>query len=92
MDGPVLAVGEMFTLAADGVAHAPRNPGGWHCRVTGAVFGDGLVSVQEMKIDGSRWRPAMRTTVLVSALRPLAVQTDLFGDPEHERTMTRAHL
>lgn len=70
----------MFTLAPNGLPHSPRNPGGWHCRVLGTPS-EGTVHVQEMKVDGGRWRPSMQTSVFVHALRPLAVQLDEVSEP-----------
>lgn len=52
-----------------------------HCRVSGDPY-DGKVWVQEMKLDGGRWRPRMCTLVAVRALVPLCVQVDLFGEVE----------
>ncbi|MFI6266141.1 hypothetical protein [Micromonospora sp. NPDC051006] len=72
--------GEMYTITAHVLPHGEPNPGGWHCRITGDER-DGKVVVQQMRLDGTRWTPGMSTSVYVTALRPLAVQVDLFGDP-----------
>ncbi len=55
--------------------------GRWHCRTKGSVFGDDLITVQQMKIVGGQWKPAMSTAVPVAALVPLEVDVDLFGNP-----------
>lgn len=85
--------GEMYTVAPHVLPHGPHNPGGWHCRTTSDER-DGKVAVQEMRLDGTRWRPGMHTFVYVTALMPLVVQVDLFGDPtppdSHRRASRRA--
>jgi hypothetical protein len=72
--------GEMFTVTAHRLPHGADCGGGWHCRITGDER-DGKVPVQQMKPDGDQWRPSMSTLVYVAALRPHAVQVDLFGNP-----------
>ncbi len=59
----------MFTVAPHVLPHGEPTAGGWHCRINGPV------------LDGDRWRPGMSTLVFIAALRPLAVQVDLFGNP-----------
>ena len=76
--------GEMYTVTPHRMPDGSKTGflcGTWHCRVKSRMVHDGRISVQEMKIDGRRWKPAMSTVVPVSALHPLAVQVDLFGDP-----------
>jgi hypothetical protein len=74
---PPMTRGEMYTVTAHALPHGADTAGGWHCRLTGNPQ-DGKVVVQQMRIDGDRWRPSMSTSVYVTALGPLQVQTDLF--------------
>lgn len=77
-------VGEMYTVTPHRMYDGSKTGfqcGTWHCRVKGNVFDGCKVTVQEMKIDGGRWKPAMSTTIHVDKLRPLAVDVDLFGNP-----------
>ncbi|MCW2768520.1 MAG: hypothetical protein JWO11_4479 [Nocardioides sp.] len=77
------AVGEMYTVVPHMLPHGDRC-GTFHCRVTSGPR-DGKAIVQQMKIDGQRWKPSMSTCVFITALRPLEVQVDLFGDPSPVR-------
>jgi hypothetical protein len=74
--------GELYTVSPHVLPHGAKC-GTWHCRIT-SVGADGKATAQQMKIVDGRWRPSMSTCVFVSALRPLAVQLDLFGDPVGE--------
>lgn len=78
--GLEVKVGAMFTVTAHALPHGPRCGGGWHARIL-AVPRDGAVDVQQMKVDGGRWRPSMQTMVFVHALQPLAVPVDADGNP-----------
>lgn len=73
------ATGEMYTVVPHRM-HDGLPCGTWHGRVL-CVISEGRAIVQQMKIDGERWRPSMSTCVDVAALGPLAVDVDLFGDP-----------
>lgn len=78
------AKGEMYTVAPHRMPDGSKTGyqcGTWHCRIKGTGFDDGRITVQEMKIVGNRWKPAMSTTVPIAMLQPLAVDVDLFGDP-----------
>lgn len=74
-----IAVGEMYTVMPHVLPHG-ATCGTWHCRIK-SVGADGKATAQQMKIDNGRWKPSMSTSVFVSALQPLAVQVDLFGNP-----------
>lgn len=73
-------VGEIYTVMPHRMPGTGVVCGTWNGRVDSLLDG-GRAWVQEMKIDGDKWRPSMTTTVDVAALRPLQVQVDLFGDP-----------
>jgi hypothetical protein len=86
--------GEMYTVIPHRMYDGSKTGlqcGTWHCRAKGDAFVSGItdgewagrevVSVQEMKIDGGRWKPAMSTAIRIDMLRPLAVDVDLFGNP-----------
>ena len=76
--------GEMYTVTPHCMPDGSKTGflcGTWHCRIRGDGFGDGRITVQEMKVDGCRWKPAMSAVVPIAMLRPLAVNVDLFGDP-----------
>jgi hypothetical protein len=81
------APGHMFTVAPHRMRDGSKTGfmcGPWHCRIVGTGFDDGTgirITVQEMKVDGNRWKPAMSTTVSIAVLRPLEVDVDLFGNP-----------
>ena len=74
------AKGELYTVVQHTVPHGAE-VGRFHCLVLGEVR-DGRVHICQMKIgDDGKWRRSMQTSVYASALVPLEVQLDLFGDP-----------
>jgi len=76
--------GDRFTVTPHRLPHGPRC-GRWHCEVTGSVFDDNMVTVQEIKPVAGRWERGMSTCVFISALIPLDHDVDLFGDPVEKR-------
>lgn len=82
------AEGELYTVVPHRMPDGSKTGllcGRWHCRVKGDGFdasdGTRRITVQEMKVDGGRWKPAIHTAVPIAALVPLEVQLDLFGNP-----------
>jgi hypothetical protein len=74
------AVGEMYTVTPHVVPHGAQ-VGRFHCLVLGGER-DGKVHICQMKIgDDGKWRRSMQTVVYSTALVPLEVQLDLFGEP-----------
>ncbi|MCY1141361.1 hypothetical protein OWR29_25465 [Actinoplanes sp. Pm04-4] len=74
--------GDLFTVTAHKLPHGPRCGDGWHCRVIGpARLTPDVWNVREVTVDGDTWQDGMSTDVWAHALRPLEVQTDLFGNP-----------
>ncbi|GAB3817736.1 hypothetical protein ACFOX0_17920 [Micromonospora zhanjiangensis] len=69
--------------------HDGQPCGTWHCRLLSDPNNRGRVVVQEVVVDGDRWRNRMSTSVDVAALVPLTVQVDLFGNPVPVRLARR---
>jgi hypothetical protein len=74
-------VGERYTVTPHKTPHGTPS-GRWHCEVKSpARVTEGAWIVWQIEPDNGRWRRRMSTCVFASALVPLEVQVDLFGDP-----------